>query len=213
LSNGRFGRFSGDAGRNFINLPRMNRTCWKSLLALVAAAVFASACSFSPLQERVLSSNPKVRLRALKRVRGLVPDERDKLVNAMIGALGNADGRIANRAAETLTVVGEPAVEPVLQVLESPDPFLRVVGISVLADIAAQPDDVVPALTARLSDPHPLVREEAAHGLSAFGTRAASAEAALRAATRDPEPAVQEAATQALRRVVPAPSPTPRTSS
>lgn len=176
----------------------MNRKI-RSLTLVLAMSI--AACSRGPLDQQLLSDRPRVRERALKRLEGMAPDEREKAIAPLVAALSNPDGRISNRAAEALIQLGEPAVDAMLSTLSSKDPFLRIISATILGEIGARPSDVVPALATRLKDPHPLVREEAAHALARFGPRARFAVTALDDALKDESPDVRTAAQDALRRI------------
>lgn len=197
----------------FNNLPAVkNRFSVRRIFVALALLSMLQACSFPSLGERLLSDNPRTREKAMKRLRGLTPDARLKVIDAMVVALASPDGRLANRAAETLSAIGEPAVDPILRTLEAPDPFVRIVAANVLGDIGTRPEAVVPRLAEHLTDSHPLVREEAAHAIGRFGVRAADAIPRLQAALKDEVPEVADAARASLQKVSPPASvPTPGT--
>ncbi len=171
----------------------------------------ASSCSFAKLDKRLLSDNPKTRERAIQRLKGLSPEDRQQMIAPMIEALKSTDGRLANRAEEALIVIGEPAVEAVSGQVTAADPFVRIISTNILGEINALPGTVVPTLVTLLEDKHPLVREEAAHALGRFGPRGTPAIGALRKAVSDETPEVGEAAKEALVQIgapdLPIPSP------
>jgi protein-S-isoprenylcysteine O-methyltransferase Ste14 len=70
-----------------------------------------------------------------------------------------------------LVAFGEPAVEPLVELLEREDEALRVLAAEALADLPSQ--RAIPALIAALDDPDDNVRYRANHALRVIGSREA----------------------------------------
>src|SRR5690349_15771828 len=87
--------------------------------------VAALGCNFWPVDRRALSGNRHIRSAALKSIRNMEDVDRAKLVDPLVKALAAPDDRITNRAAEALVAVGEPALDPLIAALGTPDPFIR----------------------------------------------------------------------------------------
>ena len=87
----------------------------------------------------------------------------------LIARLGHQDGRMRQRARETLAVIGEPAVPALVALLESPDVRLRWEAAKALTEI---PDPAaIPGLIALLADPKSDIRWLASLALINMGNR------------------------------------------
>lgn len=96
-----------------------------------------------------------------------------------------------------------------IEQLKAPDALKRIEAVHTLQERTSEAAEVVPALTAVLTDEDTTVRREAARALGSFGAEAASAVPALQAARRDREPSVRKAAGLALARIDPKLGPAP----
>jgi len=181
-----------------MNLPRVNL---RNLATIALAAAILGGCGLWPLEKRALSSRDHIRTSALKKIKSLPGSERGDIVAAMLQAISSDDLRVSNRAAEALVACGTAAVDPVINELESEDPYLRTLAVTILGDIGAPVAKIGPALVGGLNDAHPLVREEAAHALSRLGPDGVGAVPALTMTLNDADPDVREAAHIALKRL------------
>jgi HEAT repeat protein len=97
-------------------------------------------------------------------------------IQTLTEALAGADGLQRKRARETLVLVGDPAVEPLRALLESPQKRLRWEAVRTLVAIVDPPS--LEAFVQLLDDPLSEVRWLAGDGLIRLGPR--STEAVLR---------------------------------
>ncbi len=89
-------------------------------------------------------------------------------IPVLITLLLDEDNQVAGFADGNLSVIGEPAVGPVVKVLENPNPMDRILAISFLARMALRKEGLpllatyaLPALRKATLDPDPEVAEEA----------------------------------------------------
>jgi HEAT repeat protein len=176
-------------------------------LLLMLLAFHASGCSFWPLEKRVLSNSRHIRSAALRRIRHMEEEDRLPLAAPLIKTLSAPDDRIANRAAEALVAVGEPAVDQLTVAAEAQDPYIRTLSVMILGEIGTPTQKIGPALVSALEDQHPLVRAEAAHALGRLGAAGAGAVPALFMSLSDPDPEVRESVESALKRLGAKPPP------
>jgi hypothetical protein len=85
----------------------------------------------------------------------------------------------------------------------SSDATVRRIAVQALAEVDAEPREVVPALVKALSDTDPIVRLSAATGLGRFGTNAQDGVPALDLLLSDPILHLRVAATNALKAIDP----------
>ncbi len=181
-----------------MNLPRLNL---RKAISLALTAAVLGGCGVWPVEKRVLSPHDHIRTAALKKIKSMPAEERGGIVAAMLNAISSEDARISNRAAEALVACGAPAVDPVIARLDSKDPYIRTIAVTILGDIGAPVGKIGPALVSALEDAHPLVREEAAHALSRLGPDAVGAVPALTMTLNDADPDVRDAAQTALKKL------------
>lgn len=138
------------------------------LLALLLMA--CTACQLlTPLDQRLLADEDKVRESALEKLADLPTEKRLKLVPLLLPGLKSDDSRMANRAADGLVAVGEPAVAPLIDSAQTGDLYTRLVAIDALGRLAYTAQAALPALVETLKDPHPLIRESAARAIGQIG--------------------------------------------
>lgn len=163
-------------------------------IALLEIADLEDADFLPPLAEALrIDPAPEVRLEA---ARVLASWEQSDIVEALCGALLDADDQVRAAAAQSLTELKEPASGTVLRRwVERPEPFVRTAVLRALRELRFA-DAFDPALNA-LTDATPSVRLEAVAVLGWLkDTRALSALATL--ATHDPETDVRRAAVSGL---------------
>jgi HEAT repeat protein len=85
----------------------------------------------------------------------------------LIGQLGDSNGRTRQRARETLVAVGEPALAPLVELLESPQARLRWQAAKALTEIPEPA--AIPSLISLLADPESGIRWLAALALINMG--------------------------------------------
>lgn len=125
-------------------------------------------------------------------------DAADRRVAGLIAALRSArDRRKRESAAQTLTGIGPPAVEPLVAALKGADRATKLRIIRILGTVG-DPRSVYP-LTGCLRNPDPEVRKSAADALGAIGDP--RARLLLTKAQRDRDPAVKAAVRKALERL------------
>lgn len=85
------------------------------------------------------------------------------------------DRTFSETALDALGRIGEPAVPPLIQSLDDPNPLIRYRAASVLARIGPDAYEAVPALVRHLNDVDFSVRREAARALGQIGPLASEA--------------------------------------
>ncbi len=118
-------------------------------------------------------------------------------------ALQDPTAYVRYRAAQAMGEMGGEMTGEGLQLLQSDDQELRVLGAILFKHMAGKgdPSRVVPALAKALSDPHFDVRVNAADALGELGDRAAAAVPALIRASDDEEWWVRDSADLALSKI------------
>ncbi len=118
-------------------------------------------------------------------------------------ALEDQTGFVRYRAAQAMGEMGGEMTSEGLQLLQSDDQELRVLGAILFKHMGTNGDPavIVPVLTEALSDPHFDVRVNAANALGEFGERAAAAVPALIKAGSDEEWWVRDSADLALNKI------------
>ena len=128
-------------------------------------------------------------------------------IQAVADGLTNADARIRHGCVgqwELGKDYPEILFTPLFNCLKDPAPMVRARAANALGMLGQQPDTVVPALTALLSDKDDWVRNMAALGLSLYGPRAKPAAPELLKLLAKPSPDFQFFGTNALKAIDPA---------
>jgi HEAT repeat protein len=122
----------------------------------------------------------------------------------LIADLQSADPEVSGKASLALLEIGEPAVPPLVEMLESDDVRKRSIAATTLWGLGARGRAAVPALAATLRDPHDRLRVAAAMALENVGPAAEPAVPALVRALGDRDPAVRQWSAKALGNIGPA---------
>jgi HEAT repeat protein len=112
-----------------------------------------------PLIRALKSSDPSVRAWAAYAVRKVGPEARDAMP-ALAGLL--RDDRTAAAAAQSLSVMGAPAVPALLEGLRNGSPLLREKAASALGDIGLGAETALPELRKLAEDDEPSAIRKAA---------------------------------------------------
>ena len=97
----------------------------------------------------------------------------NRIVPALIGALGDASENVGVAASMALADIGEPAVRFLIEALKDEKADIRLHVAYVLGEIGAPADTIIPALILRLGDKESNVRRVSVRALLNFGRRAA----------------------------------------
>lgn len=104
-------------------------------------------------------------------------------------------------AAQSLAAIGQPAVAPLLSLLQHDHWCVRAMAADTLGNLGPLAQAATDAVAALLDDEHPRVRRHAAEALGRFGPGAATALPALIAHVRDPDMRVRYNAALALAKI------------
>jgi len=129
---------------------------------------------------------------------GLLGDQAEQAVPALVAALGDPESRVAAQAHDALRLIGAAAAPELGHALDSTaqSTAVRESVAGVLQDLGRAAEPAGPALTRALNDPSTGVRSLAARALGNFEFTPAIP--ALTEKLRDPEPRVRENAAAAL---------------
>jgi HEAT repeat protein len=178
----------------------------RAVYFLVAVALILPGCKyFERLESRLLSDDDARRAAALKRVAELSDSRREKLVPPMIDALKNPDSRIATRAVKALAAVGEPAIQPLIQLAADRDAFVRACAASALGQMGPSARAAVPMLANGVKDSHPVVRIASIEALTAIGDTSPPVADSFKIAEADPDSEVRAVANEASAKLFPPP--------
>jgi HEAT repeat protein len=135
--------------------------------------------------------------------RGDEPKVEGKTVKQWVEQLKDSEPRRAAKAMTALTKIGEPAVDPLIEVLKDKDEEARPLAAQVLGDIGPAAKKAIPALIEALKDDDadPSVRNSAASALAEMGPAAKPAVPALLAALKDDDAGVRGSAAFTLGKV------------
>jgi HEAT repeat protein len=158
--------------------------------------------SLPPLEEKLVSQNEQVRVKAQRKLTGLPAEDKLKLVGPLVAYLKDPESRVVNRAVDALVMIGPASVPALEQSLKEPDLYTRLSAASALGRLGPISKSAVPTLVASLNDPHPLMREETAHALGNIGEGAApEAVSSLLKMAKDADPALRDSAAEALKKM------------
>ena len=160
-----------------------------------------TSCGIKSLPEKLVSGNDKVRAAAVKKLISLPSEKQATLVEPLLAYLTDPESRIANRAVESLIIIGKPAIEGLSKKFHDADVYVRISAVGALGQMGPQAPEAIPDLTLLLKDPHPLVREEAIFALGQIGPAAASAGPALLELFRSSNKEQQELIAEALKKI------------
>ena len=96
----------------------------------------------------------------------------NRIVPALIGALGDASENVGVAASMALADIGEPAVRFLIEALKDEKADIRLHVAYVLGEIGSPADTIIPALILRLGDKESNVRRVSVRALLNFGPRA-----------------------------------------
>jgi HEAT repeat protein len=125
-------------------------------------------------------------------------------VHQLITQLKSSDRGQSGEASLALIRIGEPAVPPLVEMLQSEDPRLRKTAATTLYGFGAKGRAAVPALAPLLEDPDRSLRLSAAMALDNMGPAAAEAVPALIHALGDRDGEVRQWSAKALGHIGPA---------
>jgi len=125
-------------------------------------------------------------------------------IPGLIADLTNPDPEVSGRANLTLIRLGEPAVPPLVELLQSDDVRLRTLAATTLFGLGEKGRAAVPALVATLGDAEASVRLTAAMALGNMGAEAKEAVPALIRSLKDRDGKVSQWAANALGSIGPA---------
>src|SRR5262249_37272865 len=131
------------------------------------------------------------------------PDDEDHPPAYWVEALRSGSETRIDKARKRLREQGEKALPELRKVAADKDANVRLIVVSLLAELAKQVPDAVPDLATALNDSDPAVRLAAAQGLSRLGDKARVAYFRLLRAGADTSPQVCDAAIDVLRRLGP----------
>jgi HEAT repeat protein len=100
-----------------------------------------------------------------------------------------------------LSAIGQPAVLPLVELLQHDHWCVRVMAADTLSNIGLPAQEAIPALTERLRDKHARVRRQSAEALGRLGAAAASAVPALIERVRDTDVHVRHNVALALAKI------------
>lgn len=173
-------------------------------MALLTAALclLGTGCwNKEPLESRLISDDPVVRQKALKKLHSLSETRKIGVVSVLIQNLKSEDNRTVQRSAQTLAAVGETALPFVAAALRDPDPFVRINATSAIRLIKDPSTRKISSLMQLLNDQHPLVREEAILALGDMGAEAKEALPVLSKSLKDPNNDIRASASKALQKI------------
>jgi HEAT repeat protein len=128
-------------------------------------------------------------------------------VAGLITDLQSTDSQKSGRANLELIRIGEPAVPPLIEMLQGGDPRLRALAASTLWGMGGKGRAAAPALGEALADPDPELRTSVAMALENMGPQAGEAIPALVKALSDSDNRVRQASVKALGAIGPAATP------
>lgn len=124
--------------------------CKSALLVVVAGVLLAVAgLGCKKLEERLVSDNPEVRIKAMSQVSELSPDEQNQLIStleAKVLSVGSVSSRLF--AVDALKGIGEPALASIIKVCLTPnlEPDLHKAAVDsfvAVGVIGSQPEKLV----------------------------------------------------------------------
>lgn len=140
--------------------------------------VALAACQRVSMDQNLVANNDDVRARAVIKLTALPEKKKAQLVPVLIAKMKDPESRIANRAADALVAIGQPALPSLETCLKEKDPFVRITALSAIGQLGDSAKSAVPIIMVSLNDPHPLAREEAALTLGKIGQSSPKALAA-----------------------------------
>lgn len=154
------------------------------------------ASSVEPVAALLTDDRAALRLQAL-RILGAIETPAPILTD-MASRLSDSDSQVRLAAMKALARKKATAVDPLLDLLRSPDPSLKARAAETLGDLGRSGGNAVPSLTEALKDEVPAVRANAAVALGKIGPDAVSSVPTLRELTKDSSPQVTASARDAI---------------
>jgi HEAT repeat protein len=162
------------------------------------AFVGPPAKSATPLVVKAMSDpSAQVRRKAAYAL-GRIDADPDKVVGALVSALGDADDDVRQSAQGAIPMLGKVAVPHLIEAMKSEKSAVRLGAIKTLGDIGADAKDAIPELKTLLLKPKGDAGQAAANALAGIG---APSLPTLTAAAGDDDPAVRNLAVGALQQV------------